>query len=117
TAYTADLPKDAGTAATDKGSASAVPTVDEITKFLTDLGKDWTFSGADPSNTGGQESYTVKVSPSHDGGLLGSAQLAFDALRGVPLKFAIYAQGSTSPVLALEATNVSYADVPSCDVR
>jgi outer membrane lipoprotein-sorting protein len=115
TAYTADLPKDAGTAATDTGSA--VPTVDEITTFLTNLSKDWTVSGADPSNTGGQESYTVKVSPSHDGGLLGSAQLAFDALRGVPLKVAIYAQGSSSPVLALEATNVSYGDVPNSDVQ
>jgi outer membrane lipoprotein-sorting protein len=115
TAYTADLPKDSGTATTDTGSA--VPTVDEITTFLTNLSKDWTVSSADPSNTGGQESYTVKVSPSHDGGLLGSAQLAFDALRGVPLKVAIYAQGSSSPVLALEATNVSYGDVPNSDVQ
>jgi hypothetical protein len=115
TAYTADLPKDTGTAATDAGSA--VPTVDEITTFLTNLSKDWTVSSADPSNTGGQESYTVKVSPSHDGGLLGSAETAFDALRGVPLKVAVYAQGSSSPVLALEATNVSYGDVPNSDVQ
>jgi outer membrane lipoprotein-sorting protein len=114
TAYTADLPQDA-TASTDKGSA--VPSVDEITKFLTELGKQWTVSGANPSNTGGQESYTVKVSPSHDGGLLGSAEMAFDALRGVPLKVAVYAQGSSSPVLALEATNVSYGNVPDSDVQ
>jgi hypothetical protein len=115
TAYTADLPKDSGGAAT--GTGTAVPSVDEITKSLAELGKQWTVSGADPSNTGGQESYTVKVSPSHDGGLLGSAQLAFDALRGVPLKFAIYAQGSSSPVLALEATDVSHGDVPNSDVQ
>jgi outer membrane lipoprotein-sorting protein len=115
TAYTADIPKDTGTATTDTGSA--VPTVDEITTFLTNLSKDWTVSSADPSNTGGQESYTVKVSPSHDGGLLGSAETAFDALRGVPLKVAVYAQGSSSPVLALEATNVTYGDVPSSDVQ
>jgi hypothetical protein len=115
TAYTADIPKDAGTATTDTGSA--VPTVDEITTFLTNLSKDWTVSSADPSNTGGQESYTVKVSPSHDGGLLGSAETAFDALRGVPLKVAVYAQGSSSPVLALEATNVTYGDVPNSDVQ
>jgi hypothetical protein len=114
TAYTADIPQDS-TTTTDTGSA--VPTVDEITTFLTNLSKDWTVSSADPSNTGGQESYTVKVSPSHDGGLLGSAQMAFDALRGVPLKVAIYAQGSSSPVLALEATNVSYGDVPNSDVQ
>jgi hypothetical protein len=115
TAYTADLPKEPGATATDKGTA--VPSVDEITKFLAELGRQWTVSGADPSNTGGQESYTVKISPSHDGGLLGSAQLAFDALRGVPLKVAVYAQGSSSPVLALEATNVSYGEVPDSDVQ
>jgi hypothetical protein len=115
TAYTADLPKDTGTSSTNSGFTA--PSVDEITKFLTELGKQWTVSGADPSNTGGQESYTVKVSPSHDGGLLGSAEAAFDALRGVPLKVAIYAQGSSSPVLALEATNVSYGDVPSSDIQ
>ena len=114
TAYTADIPKDT-TTTTDTGSA--VPSVDEITKFLTELGKHWSVSGADPSNTGGHESYTVKVSPSHDGGLLGSAQMAFDALRGVPLKVAVYAQGSSSPVLALEATHVSYGDVPDSDVQ
>jgi outer membrane lipoprotein-sorting protein len=114
TAYVADLPKSADTA---KDSGGQVPSVDEIAKFLTDLGKHWTVSGADPTNTGGQESYTVRVSPSHDGGLLGSAELAFDALSGVPLKVAVYAQGASSPVLALEATNVSYGDVPDSDVQ
>jgi outer membrane lipoprotein-sorting protein len=116
TAYVADLPQSKATDAKDAGK-SAIPSVDEITKFLTDFSKHWTVSGADPTNTGGQESYTVKVSPSHDGGLLGSAQLAFDALRGVPLKVAIYAQGASSPVLALEATNVSYGAVPDSDVQ
>lgn len=114
TAYTYDLPQDSATT-TDK--AGAVPTVDEITKFLTELGKNWSVSGADPSNTGGQESYTVKVSPGHDGGLLGSAELAFDAANGVPLKVALYATGATSPVLALEATNVSFGSVPDADIQ
>jgi outer membrane lipoprotein-sorting protein len=113
TAYTYDLPQDSSTT-TDNGS---VPTVDEITKFLTDIGKDWTVSSADPSNTGGQESYTVKVSPSHDGGLLGSAELAFDAANGVPLKVAVYAKDASSPVLALEATNISFGSVPDSDIQ
>jgi len=112
TAYVADLPK-----GTHDGSKATVPSVEQITTFLTELGKEWSVSGATPSNTGGQESYTVKVSPSHDGGLLGSAELAFDALRGVPLKVAVYAQGSSSPVLALEATQISYAPVPDSDVQ
>ena len=115
TAYVADLPKGKETA-TDKNH-SGIPSVDEITNLITELGKNWTVSAAEPTNTGGQESYTVRVSPSHDGGLLGSAELAFDALRGVPLKVAIYAQGSSSPVLALEATNVSYGSVPDSDVQ
>ena len=114
TAYTFDLPQ--SSSKTEKGT-SAVPTVEEITKFLTELGKNWTVSGANPSNTGGQESYTVKVSPSHDGGLLGSAQLAFDAANGVPLKVAIYAQGASSPVLALEATKMSFGSVPDSDTQ
>jgi outer membrane lipoprotein-sorting protein len=115
TAYIADLPQSKETSTpTDH---AGVPSVDEITKLITEVGKSWTVSAADPTNTGGQESYTVRVSPSHDGGLLGSAELAFDALRGVPLKVAIYAQGSSSPVLALEATDVSYGSVPDGDVQ
>jgi hypothetical protein len=116
TAYVADLPQSKGSDAKDTGKP-AVPSVDEISKFLTEFSKHWAVSGADPTNTGGQESYTVKVSPSHDGGLLGSAELAFDALRGVPLKVAVYAQGASSPVLALEATNVSYGAVSDADVQ
>ena len=94
-----------------------MPSVDEITTFLTDLSKHWTVSGAEPSNVAGEQAYTVKVSPSHDGGLLGSAQLAWDALNGVPLRVAIYAQGASSPALALEATDISFGDVSNADVQ
>ena len=112
TAYTADLPQTQGTGAT----AHTAPTLDEITTFLTDLANHWTVSGAEPSNVAGEEAYTVSVSPSHDGGLLGSAQLAWDALNGTPLKIAVYAQGSSSPVLALEATDISFGSVPDSDI-
>jgi outer membrane lipoprotein-sorting protein len=116
TAYVADLPQGNEKSSGGKDH-TGIPSVDEITKLIGQLGKDWTVSAAEPTNTGGQESYTVRVSPSHDGGLLGRAELAFDALRGVPLKVAIYAQGASSPVLALEATNVSYGSVPDSDVQ
>ena len=109
TAYTADLPQTQGTGTT----AHTAPTLDEITTFLTDLANHWTVSGAEPSNVAGEEAYTVSVSPSHDGGLLGSAQLAWDARNGTPLKIAVYAQGSSSPVLALEATDISFGSVPT----
>jgi outer membrane lipoprotein-sorting protein len=115
TVYSFTLPKqatpDTGTA--DKG---VPPQLSEITTFLADLSKQATVSDAQPDNVANQPAYTVTVSPKHDGGLLGSAQLAFDAARGVPLRIAIYAQGSTAPALALEATNISYGAIPASDV-
>jgi hypothetical protein len=53
------------------------------------------------------------VEPKHDGGLLGSAALAWDAIRGVPLRFAVFARNSGSPVLELKATDISYGAVPA----
>ena len=49
-------------------------------------------------------------------GLLASAQLAWDAERGVPLRIAVLAQGSKSPVLELKVTDISYGSVPASDV-
>ena len=115
TAYTFDVPKDA--TSTSTAADHTAPTMDEITKFLTELGKNWTVSGAEPSNLAGHEAYTVKVSPAHDGGLLGSAQLAWAAANGVPLKFAIYARDASSPALALEATDISFGSVADSDVQ
>ena len=112
TAYVADLPQETTTQDTH-----TVPSLDEITKFLTDAGTHWAISDATPSNVAGQEAYTVSVSPSHDGGLLGKAQLAWDAMNGVPLRVAVYAQGSSSPVLSLEATDISFGSVPDSDVQ
>src|SRR5579885_768509 len=114
TAYVADLP-----ASSTSGSSTqshTPPTLDQITQFLTDAGAHWAISDAVPSNVGNQQAYTVTVSPKHDGGLLGSAQLAWDAVNGTPLKIAVYAQGSTSPVLALEATDISYGPVAASDI-
>jgi outer membrane lipoprotein-sorting protein len=115
TAYTFDLPKQ--NAATTPTTAHDVPSLEQITTFLTDLSQHWTVSGAEPSNVAGEQAYTVKISPSHDGGLLGSAQLAWDAVNGVPLRVAIYAQGASSPALALEARDISFGDVASSDVN
>jgi hypothetical protein len=111
TAYEYDLPKD-----TTAKTTGTPPSLDEITKFLTDAATHWTISGAQPSNVAGQEAYTVTVSPKHDGGLLGSAQLAWEVAHGAPLRIAVYAQGASSPVLALQATSISFGSVPSSDV-
>jgi outer membrane lipoprotein-sorting protein len=115
TVYTFTLPKQA-TSGKDSTDTGAPPALSEITTFLADLSKQAAVSDAQPDNVGSQPAYTVTVSPKHDGGLLGSAQLAFDAARGIPLRIAIYAQGSSTPALALEATNVTYGAVPSSAV-
>jgi outer membrane lipoprotein-sorting protein len=113
TAYVVDLPKRTDTGTT---TTHAAPSLDDITQFLTNLAKHWNVTDAQPSNVANEPAYTVHVSPSHDGGLLGSAELAWDASQGVPLKVAIYAQHSTSPALALEAQSVSFGSVPDSDI-
>ncbi len=70
-----------------------------------------------PTDVAGRPAYTVSVSPKHDGGLLGQAQLAWDAVKGVPLRFAIYAKNDSSPVIELKATNISYGPVSCVGVR
>jgi hypothetical protein len=76
----------------------------------------WNLSGATPTNTAGEPSYTVRIAPKDDGGLLGAGEIAWDAARGVPLRAAVYAQGQKSPVLELEATDISYGPVSASDV-
>ncbi|MEN3341282.1 MAG: hypothetical protein V7644_686 [Actinomycetota bacterium] len=115
TVYTFTLPRKAATS-TESSTAHAVPALADISTFLADLANHASVSDAQPDNVAGQQAYTVTISPKHDGGLLGSAQLAFDAARGIPLRLAVYAQGSSTPALALEATNISYGAVPSSDV-
>lgn len=92
------------------------PGLGAIQTALERLGQAWTFSGATPSNTAGQPSYTVRIAPKDDGGLLGAAELAWDAARGVPLRAAVYAQGDANPVLELEATDVAYGTIPAAKV-
>ena len=70
-------------------------------------------SGATPTDVAGQPAYAVRISPSHDGGLVGGAELAWDAVHGVPLRLAVYSTQSSAPVLELTATEVSYGTVPS----
>jgi outer membrane lipoprotein-sorting protein len=115
TVYSFTLPKDQQQQGS--GDTGAPPALSEITTLLDDLSKQAAVSGAQPDNVANQPAYTVTVSPKHDGGLLGSAQLAFDAARGVPLRVAIYAQGSSAPALALEATDISYGSVADSDVN
>jgi outer membrane lipoprotein-sorting protein len=114
TVYRVQLPVDA--AGADASNSRTPPSLAEIQDFLSKLADHANVSDAQPSDVAGQPAYTVTVSPKHDGGLLGSAQLAWDAVQGVPLRIGIYAQGSSSPVLELTATEISYGAVSSSDV-
>lgn len=113
TVYTGALP-----AGRQKQSAAheQPPTLAGVRRGLADLGRMWNLSGATPTNTAGQPSYTVRIAPKDDGGLLGAAEVAWDAARGVPLRAAVYAQGETKPVLELAVTDISYGKIPVADV-
>jgi outer membrane lipoprotein-sorting protein len=107
TVYKAALPAGKQHASADHGPV----TLAEVNRGLSRLARSWNVSGARPTSTAGRPSYTVKLSPKDDGGLLGAAQVAWDAARGVPLRAAVYAQGQTSPILELTATDISYGTV------
>ncbi len=106
TAYVGDLPADSAPAKPEQPATLA-----GIQKGLAKLGEMWNVSGARPTSTAGQPSYTVRIAPKDDGGLLGAAELAWDAAKGVPLRAAVYAQGSDKPVLELAATSISYGPI------
>jgi hypothetical protein len=76
----------------------------------------WNLSGAKPTTTAGRPTYTVRISPKDDGGLLGAAEVAWDAARGVPLRAAVYAQGSSDPVIEIAATKIAYGPVKASDL-
>lgn len=115
TVYEGTLPTAAAGSKRSKSHSGAaghgIPTIAQIQSDLNKLVKHIDMSGAVPGDIAGQAAYTVRVSPKHDGGLLGSLQLGWDAIHGVPLKFAIYARGNSTPVLALTATDISYGSV------
>lgn len=87
-------------------------TLADVRRGLDRLSTAWTLSGAQPTTTAGRPAYTVRIAPKDDGGLLGAAELAWDAVNGVPLRAAVYAQGQDEPVLELEADEVSYGEIP-----
>jgi hypothetical protein len=47
--------------------------------------------------------------------MIGGLRLAWDATHGIPLDVALYAKGSSSPVLELQATKITFGTVPASD--
>ena len=108
TVYEGTLPEEKG--AGDE-AAEGVPPVARIQKEIDRIGAHVDLSGAIPSDVAGKATYTVQAAPSHDGGLLGRVELAWDAANGIPLRAAVYSSESSSPVLELAASDVSFESV------
>lgn len=114
TAYRFALPQEKPDAA--KPDAHTPPTLARVDQAIARVSKHWTLSGATPTSTAGEPSYTVRIAPKGDGGLLGAAELAWDATNGVPLRAAVYASGQSDPVLELSATDVSFGPIAASDL-
>jgi outer membrane lipoprotein-sorting protein len=113
TVYKGTFPADSNGAKHAKGHDHGLPSVAQIQKHLTELANRVNLTGAIPGDVAGHSAYSIRISPKHDGGLLGAGELAWDAVKGVPLRIAVYAQNDSSPVLELKATDISYGNVSS----
>jgi hypothetical protein len=111
TVYEGKLPAQSADKSHAKSQTGKLPTVAQIQADINRLAQHLHISGAAPTDVGGQPTYTVSVSPKPAGGMVGKLQLAWDAVRGVPLRFAVYARGSSKPALELKASNISYEPV------
>lgn len=114
-AYRIALPQEDAAAERERDEA-APPTLEQVRRGLARLAQAWDVAGPDPGNVAGRPSYSVRIAPKDDGGLLGAATLAWDAANGVPLRAAVYAEGEPDPVLELEATDVSYGAIDAGDL-
>jgi outer membrane lipoprotein-sorting protein len=97
-----------GTPPSEKHEA---PSVAKIEEAIAHLGKHANVSGATPTDVGGQPAYTVRVSPNEGGSLLSGVEFSWDANNGIPLRAALYSSTSSSPVIELAATEVSFGPV------
>lgn len=104
---------DAGSSGSSSTSDHQPPSIAKIDEGIEHAEKHVHVSAAQPTDVAGQPAYTVRVSPREDGSLLGGAELAWDAVHGVPLRFAVYSTQSSAPVIELAATEISYGAVES----
>jgi outer membrane lipoprotein-sorting protein len=88
-----------------------VPTIAKIEEAISHLKPHATLSDPTPTNIAGQPAYTTRISPSEGGSLIGGAEVSWDAVHGVPLRAAVYSSSSSSPVIELTTTEVSYGPV------
>jgi len=87
------------------------PSVAAVRRMLKQLGSEATVSGAIATNVAGNPAYSTRVEPKDQGGLIGGADVTWDAANGAPLRVAIFARGENDPTLAIEATEVSFGAI------
>ena len=93
------------------GGEHQLPSVAKIEESIAHIREHAKLSEAAPTDVGGQPAYTVRLSPKEGGSLIGGAELSFDASNGIPLRAAIYSSTSSSPVIELSSSNVSFGAV------
>lgn len=108
----ATQPSDQG-APHDQDASHQTPSVAEIQEGIEHLSQHANLSSATPTDVAGQPAYTVRVAPREHGGLIGGAELSWDAVHGVPLRAAIYSKSSDSPAIELAVSDISYGPVAS----
>lgn len=111
TQYRATLPPEKGDRAAAADRRPGVPTIRTIARALGRAGREADISAATPTTVAGRPAYSVRVAPRNSGGLLGGAEVAWDAENGTPLRIGVYAAGRQDPVLQLAATEISFGAV------
>ena len=111
TAYEGTLPKPEGPNASEEDATDEPPSLAQVREGIEQVAQQANLGGATPSDVAGRAAYTLRVSPQANGGLVGGAELAWDAANGVPLRAAVYAKGESSPVLELSATEIGFGAV------
>jgi outer membrane lipoprotein-sorting protein len=89
------------------------PTLTAIRRALATVSQYANLSDAQPSNVAGRPAYTLRLEPKQHGGLVGGAEIAWDAVNGAPLRAALYAKAMSDPVLEIKATSIDFGAVPA----
>ncbi|HEY3192741.1 MAG TPA: hypothetical protein VGJ61_08155 [Solirubrobacterales bacterium] len=113
TVYEGTLPKGRDRDGSDYSADERPPSLAGVKRDIAQLMEHVALGRADPTDVAGQPAYSVRIEPKRNGGLVGGAELAWDAVHGTPLRAALYAKGDSSPVVELKATEISYGPVDS----
>lgn len=90
---------------------TGMPTIAQIQKRIDRAHRQVGISAARPEVAAGQPAYDVRITPHDRGGLLGAAEVAWDAARGIPLDVALYARGQSKPAIELAVTDITFGAV------